>query len=167
MNSESVIEPSPTVRSSGRTKSPASSSRTAAGTGRSPGRGREPEVEPPSDDETIALHRYKISAHKLKKGMFVAELDRPWLDTPFLVQGFKILNEEELKSLNRHCRYAFVDLDKSDKSVVAAIREAAQWEMPAQESRSIREGFRSLTGKAGGPSSRSRAGAARPTDGNG
>ena len=22
--------------------------------------------------------------------MFVAELDRPWLDTPFLIQGFQI-----------------------------------------------------------------------------
>ena len=32
----------------------------------------------------------KIFANDLKVGMFVADLDRPWVDTPFLLQGFLI-----------------------------------------------------------------------------
>ena len=32
----------------------------------------------------------KVDVKDLKIGMFVADLDRPWIDTPFLLQGFLI-----------------------------------------------------------------------------
>ena len=32
----------------------------------------------------------KIYSTDLKVGMFVADLDRPWVDTPFLLQGFLV-----------------------------------------------------------------------------
>ena len=32
----------------------------------------------------------KVLSSELKIGMFVSELDRPWIDTPFLLQGFLI-----------------------------------------------------------------------------
>ena len=31
----------------------------------------------------------KIFTTEIKVGMFVADLDRPWVDTPFLLQGLK------------------------------------------------------------------------------
>ena len=37
-----------------------------------------------------------ISTLDLKLGMFVAELDRPWLDSPFLIQGFLIDEKAQL-----------------------------------------------------------------------
>ena len=49
----------------------------------------------------------------LQKGMYVAELDRPWLETPFLFQGFRITNGEELSQLQELCEYVFVDPEKS------------------------------------------------------
>ena len=41
----------------------------------------------------------RISVHDLRKGMWVTELDRPWLGTPFLFQGFEITTDEQLEQL--------------------------------------------------------------------
>jgi hypothetical protein len=43
------------------------------------------------------LSRYrKIPVVELEVGMYVSELDRPWLETPFLFQGFYVSNDAEL-----------------------------------------------------------------------
>ena len=49
----------------------------------------------------------------LKKGMYVSELDRPWLETPFLFQGFRITNADELEQIGKLCDFVFVDTEKS------------------------------------------------------
>lgn len=51
----------------------------------------------------------RVPASGLKLGMFVAELDRPWLETPFLMQGFTIRSLSEIRKLREHCDYVFVD----------------------------------------------------------
>ena len=50
----------------------------------------------------------KIDVHNLHIGMYVTELDRPWLGTPFLFQGFEIQSEDELHKLQTLCRYVYV-----------------------------------------------------------
>src|SRR5450432_3809115 len=55
----------------------------------------------------------KIFTSDLKVGMFVADLDRPWVDTPFLLQGFLIENEEQVLALKTHCNYVMVDRARS------------------------------------------------------
>ncbi|HWR87276.1 MAG TPA: DUF3391 domain-containing protein, partial [Acidiferrobacterales bacterium] len=50
----------------------------------------------------------KVAVHDLRKGMFVSELDRPWLETPFLFQGFEIQTDEELQQLRALCQYVYV-----------------------------------------------------------
>lgn len=54
-------------------------------------------------------------------GMFVADLDRPWIDTPFLFQGFLIENDEHLAQLRQYCKFVQVDSLNSAQSVQAAI----------------------------------------------
>ena len=54
-----------------------------------------------------------IDPKHLQKGMYVAELDRPWLESPFLFQGFRITNFDELEQLEKICDYVFVDPEKS------------------------------------------------------
>jgi HD-GYP domain-containing protein (c-di-GMP phosphodiesterase class II) len=39
----------------------------------------------------------------LRPGMYVAELDRPWLETPFAVQGFLLRSAADIKILNELC----------------------------------------------------------------
>ena len=51
----------------------------------------------------------QIKVEALQVGMFVAELDRPWLDTPFLFQGFLIESDEQIQELRQHCGYVTVD----------------------------------------------------------
>jgi HD-GYP domain-containing protein (c-di-GMP phosphodiesterase class II) len=55
----------------------------------------------------------KIPTTELKLGMFVADLDRPWVDTPFLLQGFLIENDKQIAELRSHCQYVIVDRARS------------------------------------------------------
>jgi len=57
--------------------------------------------------------KVKIPVDLLKMGMYVAELDRPWLETPFIFQGFLITNEDELDQINQYCEFVYVDRSKS------------------------------------------------------
>jgi metal dependent phosphohydrolase len=71
-----------------------------------------------------ANRRYRIAVQDLRLNMFVVELDRPWLDTPFLLQGFLIDDQVELDTLARYCNYVYVDLELSSPSVAMDIRVA-------------------------------------------
>ena len=50
-----------------------------------------------------------VSTYDLKVGMYVAELDRPWLGTPFWFQGFLIENDHQIVDLQACCRSVRVD----------------------------------------------------------
>ena len=55
----------------------------------------------------------KIITTDLRIGMFVADLDRPWVDTPFLLQGFLIEDQEQIVALKSHCEYVIIDRARS------------------------------------------------------
>mgnify|MGYP000933760153 CR=1 FL=1 len=54
-----------------------------------------------------------VAAPDLRIGMFIAELDRPWLESPFLMQGFVVEDEETLAQLRGLCRFVYVDRTRS------------------------------------------------------
>ena len=56
------------------------------------------------------IETVKLSVSELTLGMQVVKLDRPWLDTPFLLQGFRIRTVEELRQLRELCAYVYVDI---------------------------------------------------------
>ncbi len=62
--------------------------------------------------------RIKIEVNALKEGMFVADLDRPWHETPFPLQGFYIRLDDDVKALSEYCKFVFVDQarDRSKKT---------------------------------------------------
>ena len=41
----------------------------------------------------------KVSTANLKVGMYISKLDRPWVQTPFLIQGFFIEEESDISKL--------------------------------------------------------------------
>ncbi|RLA37805.1 MAG: hypothetical protein DRR03_01780 [Gammaproteobacteria bacterium] len=57
--------------------------------------------------------RIKVDSKELELGMFVAELDRPWLESHFLFQGFIVSNQAELDDVRKSCAFVYVDLEKS------------------------------------------------------
>ncbi len=82
--------------------------------------------------ENAQLSDIEIPVERLQLGMYVAELDRPWLGTPFLFQGFRITNDDELQQLREICRSVRVDSVLTDPSL---LREAAaKAPSPAQSS---------------------------------
>ncbi len=65
-----------------------------------------------------------IEVEFLRLGVFVAELDRPWLGTPFLLQGFLIDDEAQIRQLKGLCRLVYVDRRRSiGDQYVAMMRE--------------------------------------------
>lgn len=67
--------------------------------------------------ERAALSRYrKIPVAELEVGMYVSELDRPWLETPFLFQGFCVQNDEEVAAVRSHCREIVIDTQVDDEN---------------------------------------------------
>ena len=46
----------------------------------------------------------------LKIGMYVRELDRPWLETPFILQGFPIRTTEDIDEIAKHCQWVIVEV---------------------------------------------------------
>lgn len=50
-----------------------------------------------------------LSVSDLQIGMYVAELDRPWLGTPFLMQGFLIEDQAQIEQLQALCQTVQID----------------------------------------------------------
>jgi len=61
----------------------------------------------------MATGKILLHVNQLKLGMYVAELDRPWLGAPFLFQGFHIRKLEDIEKLKRVCENVYVDIEKS------------------------------------------------------
>lgn len=59
------------------------------------------------------LHLVKVPTEQLELGMHVTKLDRPWLETPFLLQGFPINKQEDLDALRNICEYVYIDVLKT------------------------------------------------------
>lgn len=50
----------------------------------------------------------KIPSSDVEPGMYVASLDRPWSETPFLFQGFEVRSQQEIEDLRRLTRYVYI-----------------------------------------------------------
>ncbi len=74
--------------------------------------------------QITASRRYQVASESLQLGMFIAELDRPWLDTPFLLQGFLADSQVEIDTLRKCCSYVYVDLEMSSPEVADTIRRS-------------------------------------------
>ena len=59
------------------------------------------------------IKHQQVDVSQLRIGMFVAELDIPWLESPFMMQGFVIEKDEEIATLKKCCQHVFIDRTKS------------------------------------------------------
>lgn len=58
-------------------------------------------------------HKFSVPAAQLQVGMFVSDLDRPWVGTPFLLQGFLIEDDKQISQLRACCREVEIDFSRS------------------------------------------------------
>jgi len=54
----------------------------------------------------------RVSIENLAFGMYIAELDRPWSETPFAFQGFFLKTQAQLDVLAKYCREVYIDPER-------------------------------------------------------
>lgn len=55
----------------------------------------------------------KIPVTALELGMFVAELDKPWIESDFLLQGFVLDDSADLEKMKSTCEFVYIDRTRS------------------------------------------------------
>jgi HD-GYP domain-containing protein (c-di-GMP phosphodiesterase class II) len=63
------------------------------------------------------LKQTKVFVEDIQLGMYVSQLDRPWVETPFLFQGFYINSPREIEQLGQYCEYVYIDEEQSRTTV--------------------------------------------------
>lgn len=61
----------------------------------------------------MSVEQKKIRVDELAVGMYVSRLDRPWIETPFPLQGFYVKELAEIDQLRRYCREVTIDVSRS------------------------------------------------------
>jgi len=61
----------------------------------------------------INIKREQIPVHELALGMFVVELDKPWIESDFLMQGFILEEQADLDKIKATCAHVFIDRTRS------------------------------------------------------
>ncbi|MEH6608068.1 MAG: HD-GYP domain-containing protein [Halioglobus sp.] len=59
------------------------------------------------------LKTLKIYTPDLELGMFVSSLDKSWLESTFLIQGFRIETREQIDRLREECEFVLIDTKQS------------------------------------------------------
>lgn len=62
----------------------------------------------------MSIKEIKVRVPDIELGMYVTRLDRPWRETPYLLQGFVIKTQEDIKELEQYCQYVYVDVTLSE-----------------------------------------------------
>ena len=74
--------------------------------------------------------RKQVSVEELQFGVYIAELDRPWTETPFMFQGFILDNDKQLEVLKKHCKKVIIDLEKGPDLDDPRLRKRAAGDGP-------------------------------------
>ena len=67
------------------------------------------------------MHLVKIPAMSLQPGMFVAEVDRPWLETPFAMQGFCVRDQKDVLYVSNYVDQVYVDTEYKGTQVFLSL----------------------------------------------
>ncbi|MFL6647296.1 MAG: HD-GYP domain-containing protein [Sulfurifustaceae bacterium] len=75
----------------------------------------------------------KIGVQHLRLGMYVSELDRPWIESRFLFQGFEIRTDDELAELRRLCKYVYIETEVEYRDGALRPRQPSTFGTPDPE----------------------------------
>ena len=69
----------------------------------------------------MPVDQKSIPVDQLQKGMYISKLDRPWIETPFPLQGFYVRDLKDIDLLRRFCREVWIDIARSRVEVPAVV----------------------------------------------
>ncbi len=72
----------------------------------------------------MPVDQKSIPVDQLQKGMYISKLDRPWIETPFPLQGFYVRDLKDIDLLRRFCREVWIDIARSRVEVPAVVHAA-------------------------------------------
>lgn len=81
----------------------------------------DPVVLRPAGATRVLRERMELPTKSLMPGMFVAALDRPWVGTPFLIQGFVIDDPVQITTLREYCSTVVIDPRRSDPDSLRSL----------------------------------------------
>lgn len=74
----------------------------------------------------IDIKHEKILANQLTLGMFVCELDKPWIESDFMLQGFILNDQADLDKMVATCTHVYIDRTRSIGNQFAEIKNTKQ-----------------------------------------
>ena len=72
----------------------------------------------------MPLQQIKVRTDDLQIGMYISRLDRPWLETPYKIQGFLIKSQEDIDDLLQHTDFVFIDIGRSKEPESDQIKQS-------------------------------------------
>lgn len=70
----------------------------------------------------MGFEEREIGIDQLATGMYVCRLDRPWTETPFLMQGFLVESDQDVALLRQYCRSVWIDVERGLEPRDAPLR---------------------------------------------
>jgi len=71
----------------------------------------------------MAVQSEKVLVHHLAIGMYVSALDRPWLETDYLMEGFYIGNASDIEKLQKLCKFVYIDVELTRQKIKSISAE--------------------------------------------
>ncbi|WP_425194039.1 HD-GYP domain-containing protein [Halomonas sp. GXIMD04776] len=75
-----------------------------------------------SEPDSTLEHLIGVPVEQLQSGMYVAALDRPWIETPFMLEGLLLQETKDLQALRHFCKKVYVDPSRSSPEAVRRLR---------------------------------------------
>lgn len=95
----------------------------------------------------MPLDQIKVDIDDLTTGMYVSRLDRPWINTPFPLQGYYIRSTEDIRILRQYCGYVYIDVRRGKSPVDPEFLQTLGSPMQQQEKTSASKPRRQVKAK--------------------
>lgn len=80
----------------------------------------------------MPVEQRAIPVDQLQRGMFVSRLDRPWIETPFPLQGFYVRDLKDVDLLRRFCKEVWIDVARSRVEAPVVVHAHEPGQLPRQ-----------------------------------
>lgn len=91
----------------------------------------------------MSVDQKKILVDELEVGMYVARLDRPWIETPFPLQGFYVKDLTDIDGLRRYCRAVTIDVARSRATAAPVVHAVTPAPRPQVKATAVADAGRS------------------------
>jgi len=71
----------------------------------------------------MPVQNKKVLAQNISVGMYVSALDRPWIETDFILEGFYVETTKDIEKLQSICQFVYIDVELTKERTDVTIIE--------------------------------------------